>query len=68
MKHLSIDIGIVLVLLAAAGVLTRTDRIAAAGTETSAGYGADGFPASSAGSGLGLVLAGYASDDYGKAE
>jgi len=67
MKHLAIGIGVVFVLLAAVGVLTRTDNFAAAGTETStgSGYGADGYLTRSTGSALGLVLAGYSTDDHG---
>jgi len=65
MKRLAIGIGVVFVVLAAAGVLTRTDNFAAAGTETAAGYGDDGYLAHSAGSALGMVLAGYSSDDRG---
>src|SRR5512143_4092471 len=68
MKNLAIGIGVAFVLLAAAGVLTRTDNFAAAGTETAAGYGADGYLAGSAGSALGMVLAEYSSDDRGYSE
>lgn len=65
MRHLAIGIGVVLVLLAAAGILTQTDNSAAAGTVSSAGYGTDGYLTGSAGSTLGLVLAGHSSNDYG---
>jgi hypothetical protein len=65
MKSLAIGIGVVFVFLAAAGVLTRTDNSAAAGTETAAGSGADGYLAHSAGGALGMVLAEYSSDDHG---
>jgi hypothetical protein len=65
MRNLAIGIGVIFVLLAAAGVLTLTDNLAAAGSQTSAGFRTEGYPARSAGSALGMVLAGYSSDDYG---